>query len=54
MLGIRKILSVNNPPVNLIIQNNLVKPLVEFMKEEKYPRLQVEAAWALTNVASGT
>ena len=54
VFGIRKILSVNVPPIQLIIDSNLINPLIEFMQNNKYPRLQVEAAWALTNVASGT
>lgn len=51
--GVRKILSVNTPPIQVIIDHDLVSPLIKFMKDQEYPRLQVESAWALTNVASG-
>lgn len=54
VIGIRKVLSVEVPPIQPIIDANLISPLIEFMKATQYPHLQLEAAWALTNVASGT
>uniref|UniRef100_A0A671F254 Importin subunit alpha n=1 Tax=Rhinolophus ferrumequinum TaxID=59479 RepID=A0A671F254_RHIFE len=51
----RKILSQErNPPLNLIVEAGLIPRLVEFLKSSLHPCLQCEAAWALTNVASGT
>ncbi|TRY76591.1 hypothetical protein TCAL_00114 [Tigriopus californicus] len=51
----RKMLSrERNPPLDALIEANLVPRLVEFLTMEAAPKLQFEAAWALTNVASGT
>lgn len=50
----RQVLSrENNPPITLVIQSGVVPILVSFMKDHP-PALQLEAAWALTNIASGT
>jgi len=54
VIGLRKILSIDNPPIQPVIDSNLVPRLIEFMQNDKEPHLQLESAWALTNVASGT
>lgn len=50
----RQILSrEHNPPINLVIQSGVIPTLVLFMDALHSDILQLEAAWALTNIASG-
>jgi len=50
----RKLLSIDrNPPIDQLIQCQFLPILVQCLKLDQYPDLQFEAAWALTNIASG-
>ncbi|XP_026322661.1 importin subunit alpha-1-like isoform X2 [Hyposmocoma kahamanoa] len=43
-----------NPPITLMVEAGVIKPLVEALERDDCPDLQFEAAWAITNIASGT
>ena len=54
MIGIRKLISNEHPPVQRIIDTGLIPHLIELVKQHEYPQLQMESAWILTNIASGS
>lgn len=55
VLMVRKLLSVNeNPPIQSVVDAGIVPRLVSLLPRDDWVELQFEAAWAVSNVASGT
>jgi len=53
--NIRKFLSMDQfPMIGDVVDSGIVPDLIELLKKESEPTIQFEAAWALTNIASGT
>nr|XP_043615789.1 uncharacterized protein LOC122587688 [Erigeron canadensis] len=45
----------DNPPIEQVVQSKTLDRLVEFLPSvDLSPKLQLQAAWSLTNIASGT
>lgn len=55
VIGVRKIISVDNePPIQQVIDAQLVPIFIEMCRQKTFPQLQLEATWILTNVCSGS
>jgi len=54
IVGFRKLVSlISNPPIQSIIDANLLPTILGLLNRQDIPRIQFEALWTLTNVASG-
>lgn len=53
MIGIRQLLASNSNVIQDVIDMNALPRIIQLALQEQYPKLRIEAAWALANVASG-
>ena len=54
VVGLRRLLSIENtPPIQAVIDANMIQTFIEILHYAD-PKFQFEAAWCLTNIASGT
>ncbi|CAI2363090.1 unnamed protein product [Moneuplotes crassus] len=54
VVGLRKLLSlIDNPPIQNVIDANLLPQLISLIGRSDIPRIQFEVLWCLTNIASG-
>ena len=49
-----KLLSIKNPPIQQVIESEVVPWFMESLQRDDKPALQYEAACALTKISSGT
>ena len=55
IVGLRKLLSlIDKPPIQNVVDANLIPVLLTLASTSKVPRLRFEALWCLTNIASGS
>ena len=54
MTGFRRILSFRNPPIQAVIDANLIQKFLGFLQRTDFTKLQFEATWCITNIASGS
>ncbi|CAI2363394.1 unnamed protein product [Moneuplotes crassus] len=54
VVGLRKLLSiVDNPPIQNVIDTDVLSQLITLVGRNDIPKIQFEALWGLTNIASG-
>ena len=51
---VRKLLSIRDPPIDEVLGAGIVRPLIQMLDPSYGYELRTEAAWALTNIGSGT
>ncbi|KAA0155931.1 hypothetical protein FNF27_00219 [Cafeteria roenbergensis] len=55
VVNLRRLLSIEvHPPIDMVISAGAMSFLIAMLKRVDHPKLQFEATWCLTNIASGT
>lgn len=54
LVGIRKLLSLNPPPIQELIDIGITSELIELLNDNTPAEFQYESLWCLTNIAAGT
>jgi hypothetical protein len=51
---VRKLLQAERNSIQRVIDGAIIPRLLVFMKNRKYPQLQLESVWAITYISAGT
>jgi len=53
-IGVKNLLARDEPPIQQVLNADIVPKMIEFLQLDEEPQLQSEAVWLLANAAGGT